>query len=115
MVIKGYQLTTLQVEHKVRVLFNEYDYPTKMVWTPSSSSRTSKYQLIADLSKMLGTVKYIRTQAGRPYRCDFGDLHVSSSTSGAVVITTKGFCKRVAESQVPIRSRSSKAKGKAKR
>ena len=113
MVIRGYQLTTLQVEHKVRVLFNEYDYPTKMVWTPSASkSGTSKYQLIADLSKMLGTVKYIRTQAGRPYRCDFGDLHVSSSTSGAVVITTKGFCKRVAEAQVP---RSSKAKGKAKR
>jgi hypothetical protein len=102
MVIEGYTLTSINIQHKKIKLFQEYGYPTTLTWAPTRTSPNgSSIFLIASLSKKLAGSKVIYTAYRNPYRCSFGHLEVKGKgESKTVIITSHGVCKRIKKSEV---------------
>jgi len=92
--LDGYILSDISIDHVVIKRYREYQYPTVMVWRVYDQT-ADYHKLIQDLVNYLKNDRTIFTSYGNPYRCNFGELRISSVSSVEVVITTTGVCRRI--------------------
>jgi hypothetical protein len=76
MVISGYQLAKVDINHVQVKLWNEYSYPTTLVfnWVGTGSQHATEADMTTFLqtfTKQIDGYKIIRSESGRPYKCIF--------------------------------------------
>ncbi len=99
MVIEGYTLTNIDIQHKKIILWQEYGYPTSLTWTRSAGTKANPIAFLATLSKKLSGSRVIYTAAGNAYRCSFGHLVISGEKSNEVIVSSHGVCKKIKKSE----------------
>lgn len=93
LILNGYKLKQLSVQHQQIVRYQEYSYPTQMIWEKIDPN-TNPDILINKLNEKL-TDRVIYTSYGNPYQCNFGKLNITYSTNEFISINSTGFCKRI--------------------
>jgi hypothetical protein len=98
----NYKIKNIDIEHHQVVRWNEYSYPVtiEFMWKGKGKPSHSKFVAAMDeFSEHVEKVRIIRSESGRPYRCNFGKIEADSSEDfKSATLTASGFCKRVSES-----------------
>jgi len=113
MIISGYQLANVNVNHVQVKLWNEYSYPTTLVfkWNNVSSSHATNTDVTTFLQEFTNHIdgyRIIRSESGRPYKCIFawpistpGKYSVDDGQN-TITLEYTGRAKRISEAEASI-------------
>ena len=100
----SYQITNVNVQEKLEVLYNEYSFPSTIVLenriNPSMEEANKAIQFLFD---SLNTIRIIYTDSGRPYKCTFFWVQptiTQESNYSKVTFITRGYGKRISKKEV---------------
>lgn len=98
MILYGYKLISLSVEHEPIVQYSHYEYPTTMTWQKTSAiTNVNSRDFLQKLQTYLAGDKTVVTAYGNPYNCNFGNLSLvqDQAASDTFQIKALGSCVRV--------------------
>lgn len=105
-ILAGYLLSNVEIEHKQIVRWNEYEYPTTLIWQwmgSGTASEQTMQDLFREFTQWVSGIRIIRTQSNRPYKCLFQyppdkqpQAHYSEDYT-QIIMEYKGFAKRIGE------------------
>ena len=81
-------------EHHVVKIWNEYTYPIQLLFQTKTTNQEFD-SLLADISNHVKKIRVIRTESGRPYKCQIHEFEIISQGSDYVVIEMQGYAKRI--------------------
>lgn len=94
MVISGYKLSELNIQHIEIKRYKTYEYPTRMVWKKVSDNANKK-ALYNEIERKVEGLRTILSGYGNPYECDFGEISVYDDDETNIVMAATGVCHRV--------------------
>lgn len=100
MEIGGYKISNLNCGHETISRYHKYEYPCEITFKKSQQTATPEV-LLKQFSDYVSGVKYIDSEYGNPYRCEFGTPKITRQDGDTVVIQSRGKSTRVSRSEVP--------------
>jgi len=89
LMLAGWRLDQIEIQHITVDRYHLYRYPTKLHWLGSGSID----ELLKQLKHHLFD-RVINSEYGNPYYCEIGRLDVLGSSDGGVTIGFEGSCTR---------------------
>ena len=100
LILEDWELVNWEVGHEQVVLFNEYAYPTTLVFQPISSG-VSNTTLLAAVEEYTSGIRIIHSQSGRPYKCLFSWLEPRIEVEkDRTLLHFQGYAKRIGKKEV---------------
>jgi len=94
MIIQGYRLVELNINHKQIVRNRKYEYPSNMTWKIDSISH-NRATFESELRSLVSNDRTINSEYGNPYYCSFGNLIFMDQQDGSVYVSSSGTCNRI--------------------
>lgn len=96
LVLAGYKMTDIQVDHVMIQRYRTYQYPTRIVFTPLTSD-AKEQELIDALDELISGDRTILSGYKNPYQCNMtsiAPLTGEVQADGSVIINLTGQCDR---------------------
>lgn len=84
--IGAWTLSSFSISHVEVVRFKTYRYPIRLTFTGSGTSTN----ILSSVKRKFAGKKTILSGYGNPYTCKIGNIKISSSSNGKIVITATG-------------------------
>ena len=95
LVLAGYRLVKLSIQHIEIERYRRYQYPTSMVWESLSDATSSSLDLLVEeLWHMTKESRTVHSRYGNPYLCSFGRLTITENDDKMVIAHATGSAVR---------------------
>ena len=90
LVIAGFTLIDVQIQHVVIKAYNEYKYPITMTFRGTSTPSS----VLTAFDRIAAGGRVVYTSYGNPYDCTLGDFEITQVGQGSIVVTAMGHAVR---------------------
>ncbi len=107
-VYANYRLAEVKIGHVQEKLWNEYSYPTTLNFSwqgPGKADEKAMMAMFEAFRERIDTIKIIRSDSGRPYKCMFQypatqpPGYRAAADFSTVMLQYHGYAKRIGEAE----------------